>query len=85
MLASTETVLAKVEAPSKQKSGNVMFKYILGEGARAVKVSCQMYLIRKEYDTPSNWQIYSDWTSQYHKSVDSQRWVAENKKFIGKL
>jgi len=85
MLASTETVLAKVNAPSKQKSGNVLFKYILGEGAQAVKVSCQMYLIRKEYDTPSNWQIYSDWTSQYHKSVDSQRWVAENKKFIGKL
>ena len=85
MLASTETVLAKVNAPSKQKSGNVMFKYILGEGARAVKVSCQMYLIRHEYAEPNNWQIYSDWTSQYHKSVESQKWVAENRKFIGKL
>jgi hypothetical protein len=85
MLASAETVLAKVNAPSKQKSGNVMFKYILGEGARAVKVSCQMYLLRHEYAEPNNWQIYSEWTSQYHKSIESQKWVAENKKFIGTL
>jgi len=85
MLASTEIVLAKVNAPSKQKSGNVMFKYILGEGARAVKVSCQMYLIRHEYAEPNNWQIYSDWTSQYHKSVDSQQWVANNKQLIEEL
>jgi hypothetical protein len=84
-LASAETIIEKVEAPSKQKSGNVMFKYILGEGARAVKVSCQMYLIRHEYAEPNNWQIYSEWTSQYHKSVESQKWVAENRKFIGKL
>jgi len=84
-LASTEAIIEKVEAPSKQKSGNVMFKYILGEAARAVKVSCQMYLIRHEYTEPNNWQIYSEWTSQYNKSVESQKWVAENKKFIGKL
>ena len=79
-----ESIITRLNGP-KHKSGNVMFKYILAPDARAVSVSCQMYLIRKDYDTPDNWQVYSDWTSEYYKSETAQQWVANNKKFIGKL
>lgn len=79
-----QSIIDRLNGP-KHKSGNVMFKYILIPTARAVSISCQMYLLRKDYDQPSNWQIYSDWTSEYYKSETAQRWVAENKKFIGKL
>ena len=79
-----ESIVTRLNGP-KHKSGNVMFKYILSPDARAVSVSCQMYLLRKDYDAPSNWQIYSDWTSEYYKSETAQQWVANNKKFIGKL
>ena len=79
-----ESIVTRLNGP-KHKSGNVMFKYILSPDARAVSVSCQMYLLRKDYDTPANWQIYSDWTSEYYKSEAAQQWVANNKKFIGKL
>jgi hypothetical protein len=83
-LDSEESIVTRLNGP-KHKSGNVMFKYILAPDARAVSVSCQMYLIRKDYDVPNNWQIYSDWTSEYYKSEAAQQWVANNKKFIGKL
>ena len=79
-----ESIVTRLNGP-KHKSGNVMFKYILAPEARAVNVSCQMYLLRKDYDAPSNWQIYSDWTSEYYKSETAQQWVANNRKFIGKL
>ena len=83
-LDAEESIVTRLNGP-KHKSGNVMFKYILAPDARAVSVSCQMYLLRKDYDAPSNWQIYSDWTSEYYKSEAAQQWVANNKKFIGKL
>ncbi len=83
-LDTEESIVTRLNGP-KHKSGNVMFKYILAPEARAVSVSCQMYLLRKDYDIPCNWQIYSDWTSEYYKSEAAQQWVANNKKFIGKL
>lgn len=79
-----ESIVTRLNGP-KHKSGNVMFKYILAPDARAVSVSCQMYLLRKDYHKPDNWQIYSDWTREYYKSEASQQWVANNRKFIGKL
>ena len=83
-LDTEESIVTRLNGP-KHKSGNVMFKYILAPEARAVSISCQMYLLRKDYDTPDNWQIYHDWTSEYYKSETAQQWVANNKKFIGKL
>lgn len=83
-LDTEESIVTRLNGP-KHKSGNVMFKYILAPKIRAVSVSCQLYLIRKDYDTPNNWQIYHDWTSEYYKSETAQQWVANNKKFIGKL
>ena len=83
-LDTEESIVTRLNGP-KHKSGNVMFKYILAPDARAVNISCQMYLLRKDYDTPDNWQIYSEWTSEYYKSEAAQQWVANNKKFIGKL
>ena len=79
-----ESVVTRLSGP-KHKSGNVMFKYILAPNARAVSVSCQMYLLRKDYAAPSNWQIYSDWTSEYYKSETAQQWVANNKQLIEEL
>lgn len=83
-LDNTENIVSRLNGP-KHKSGNVMFKYILAPNARSVSVSCQMYLLRKEYESPNNWQIYSEWTKEYRKTEIAQEWVANNKKFIGKL
>ena len=83
-LDKEESIVTRLNG-QKHKSGNGMFKYILAPQARAVNVSCQMYLLRKDYDTPDNWQIYHDWSSEYYKSETAQQWVANNKKFIGKL
>lgn len=83
-LDEEESIVQRLQGP-KHKSGNVMFKYILNPTARSVSVSCQMYLLRKDYPSPNNWQIYSEWTSEYYKSEAAQQWVADNKKFIGKL
>jgi len=79
-----ESIVTRLSGP-KHKSGNVMFKYILAPDAKAVSVSCQMYLLRKDYAETSNWQIYSDWTSEYYKSETAQQWVANNKQLIEEL
>ncbi|NDG28518.1 hypothetical protein EB118_00245 [bacterium] len=68
----------------KKKSGNQMFKSIIDENAMALSVSCQIYLLRKDYTDPENYIIYKDWTSEYHKSQESQLWVSENPRVIRK-
>ena len=83
-LDNEESVVTRLSGP-KHKSGNVMFKYILAHNARSVSVSCQMYLLRRDYTAPTNWQIYSDWTSEYYKSETAQQWVANNKQLIEEL
>ncbi len=83
-LDTEEFIITRLNGP-KHKSGNVMFKYILAPDTRALSVSCQIYLLRKDYQAPNNWQVYSDWTSEYYKAETAQQWVANNKKFIGKL
>ena len=81
-LDSEPVILERLHGP-KHKSGNVMFKYIMLPDARAARVSCQMYLLRKDYDEPSNWQIYHDWCSEYRKSEAAQTWVLNNQALIG--
>jgi hypothetical protein len=77
-LANGDDVIELMRHSVKDKSGNKTFNLIMSESAKATKVSCQMYLVRKEYEKYDNWQIYWDWCSQYHKSPDAQKWVWEN-------
>jgi hypothetical protein len=82
-LDDTDKVTAVLSTAVKDKSGNKTFFNILRSEARAVKVSCQMYLVRQEYNTLDNWQIYWDWCQQYRKSEQAQEWVKNNQQLIG--
>jgi hypothetical protein len=77
-LANSDEVIELMRHSVKDKSGNKTFNLIMSETAKATKVSCQMYIVRKDYDQYDNWQIYWDWCSQYNKSPDAQKWVWEN-------
>jgi hypothetical protein len=77
-LANSADVIESMRHSVKDKSGNKTFNLIMSETAKATKVSCQMYIVRKDYDKYDNWQIYWDWCSQYNKSPDAQKWVLEN-------
>jgi len=71
---------------SNDKSGNKTYKLILSPDTRAVSISCQLYLVRKEYKDPSNWEIYKDWTLQYsHKAVEQYQWVLDNQNVINEF
>ena len=59
-----------------------MYKYIIDNLSKAVGISCQIYLIRKEYETPNNWQIYSEWVQQYFRLTEALAWVTNNKEII---
>jgi hypothetical protein len=82
-LENTDTVTAALSTTVKSKSGNKTFFKILKPEARAIKVSCQMYLVRKEYSILDNWQIYWDWCQHYRKSEQAQEWVKNNRQLIG--
>jgi hypothetical protein len=38
--------------------------------------------IRKEYENPNNWQIYSEWVQQYFRLTEALAWVTNNKEII---
>jgi hypothetical protein len=66
------------------RSGNQLFKILPRAEARSLSVSCQIYLLRKEYPNPDNWQIYKEWTDLYkNKPKSSHAWVADNKDIVG--
>jgi len=66
-----------------ESSGNIVFFLLINSNTRATKISTQMYLIRKDYKTLNNWQIYFDWCHDYkHKSLHAFNWVKNNKKLI---
>lgn len=81
-LAPASVILERLNTPLKVKSGNIMYKYIIDNLSRAVAISCQIYLIRKEYKDPNNWQIYSEWVQQYFRLTEALAWVTNNKEII---
>jgi hypothetical protein len=81
-LAPASVILERLNTPMKVKSGNIMYKYIIDNLSRAVAISCQIYLIRKEYKNPNNWQIYSEWVQQYFRLTEALEWVTNNKEII---
>jgi len=80
-IVKNDTVIAQLSGP-KHKSGNQMFRAIVKSDVKAISVSCQIYLLRKNYENPNNWQLYKEWTDEYRKSQASQEWVKNNKKII---
>lgn len=81
-VADTDTIINLMKNNVKDKSGNKTFNLIMTDSAVAKKVSCQMYLVRKDYSTYDNWQIYHDWCMQYQKSEQAQNWVKNNQDLI---
>lgn len=81
-VSDTGEIIELLKHSVKDKSGNKTFNLIMSDTAVAKKVSCQMYILRKEYDSFENWQIYWDWCSQYYKSPVAQDWVKNNKEII---
>lgn len=81
-LADTDTVIEILKNSVKDKSGNKTFNLIMNEEAVATKTSTQMYLVRKDYNTYDNWQIYWDWVKEYRKADHAQEWVKNNAEII---
>jgi hypothetical protein len=72
--------------PVVSSSGNYTYFVLINEKTKAAKISTQLYLVRKEYESCENWQIYYDWCSQYKiKSPFAYEWVENNKKIINKF
>lgn len=81
-IADTQTIIKALHQSVKDKSGNKTYNLIMAEGAKATKVSTQIYILRKNYNIYDNWQIYWDWCSQYLKSPIAQEWVKNNPDII---
>ena len=81
-LANGARIIKSMSESVKDKSGNKTYFLILDSETIATKVSCQMYLVRKEYTEFDNWQIYWDWCQQYRKSEQAQAWVKNNQGLI---
>lgn len=67
-LADAQQVTDRMLAmpPKKVRSGNKVFKYILGDFARARGVLCHLWLIRKFYDTmPTDRDVCRDYIASY--------------------
>lgn len=67
-LASAQDVTDRMLAmpPKKIRSGNKVFKYILGDFARARGVMCHLWLIRKFYDAmPTDRDVCRDYIASY--------------------
>jgi hypothetical protein len=81
-IVENKIVINQLTGP-KHKSGNQMFRAVFNpESVKAVTVSCQLYLLRKDYTVFDNWKMYKEWTDEYHKSKESQAWVASNAEII---
>jgi hypothetical protein len=84
-LTPLETITNHYDQHGQEKSGNRAFKAILRTDTKFLVVSCQMYLLRKDYDIPSSYEILSDWVQEYRKTVEARDWIAVNKKTIGRF
>jgi len=81
-LEDTEKIINLMRTGVKDKSGNKTFYLVLKPETRGVKISCQIYIVRKDYESYDNWQIYWDWCSEYKKSEQAQNWVKNNARLI---
>ena len=82
-LADNDEIFSRL-VKANQRSGNLLFGLLPHTEAKAVSVSCQIYLLRKEYSQPDNFQIYKEWTDLYSNIPrSSHEWVANNKEIIG--
>lgn len=64
------------------RSGNKAYKWILKESTNYRAISCQMYLVRKNYSIPDKLTILQDWSSEYKNITNSIDWISKNKNLI---
>ena len=49
------------------KSGHRQHHRIIGPSTRAYTIKCQLYLIRQEYENPTDWQLGYDFVKGYNE------------------
>ena len=83
-VVDTATIINKLTntRATKQKNGNKTFRSLFTPDTKAVSVSCQLYLLRKDYAITDNWKIYKDWSNEYPESETAQSWVEKNQDLI---
>jgi len=67
---------------NQEKSGNKAFKALILPNTKYESTSCQMYLIRKEFQNPNNFDIINFWVQEYRKTVEAREWIAKNKEIV---
>lgn len=77
-------ILDRLDRLQKKGFAHLCFYTICKPNIRALNVSTQMYLIRKNYDhTPSNFEVYSDFINEY--LTERQKWVHNNEYIINQF
>jgi hypothetical protein len=84
-LRSSQDIINSLSSTIKEQSGNKFFRLLMTPDTIAVSISCQMYLVRKDLNNATNWQVLSDWCSEYRKLEQAQDWVKHNSLSIGKF
>ena len=85
-IKSTDSVIQHFNPDDpKTENGNRIFKSISIENAKTKSVSCQMYLVRQEFNDPDNFEIYLDWARRYKNHQHCVDWIENNKERINQL
>jgi len=83
-LPKFEEVYDTLKKESDNASGNVHFHQIIKPNVKAINVSTQIYLIRKNYSEPLDiWRLYYGWAESYmYKATAQHNWIRDNKEII---
>jgi hypothetical protein len=84
-LRSSTDILERLTNSDKEASGNKFFRLLITSNMAAISVSCQLYLVRKEYANPENWQILNDWAAEYRKTDSGLDWMENSRDIINKF
>ena len=81
-IRSLQDCLQSCTNNNQEKSGNRAFKALILPHTKYESISCQMYLIRKDFQNPSNFDIVNFWAQEYRKVVEARYWIVENKETL---
>ena len=73
-----ETIIQNVILNKDVKSGHRQHPRIIGPSTRAYTIKCQLYLIRQEYENPTDWQLGYDFVKGYNEP-HAHTWFEQRK------
>ena len=83
-LKSKDLVTDELKNDIEGDSGNHYFHKIVLPNTKAINVSTQIYLVRKDFAEPIDvWSVYYNWAYSYvYKATKQHNWIRDNKSVI---